>query len=412
MRPLGGRIAAPTVSVPSLTPRRLAWLLLWTSLVVHGAIAVVATFDHNLANGDFENYYDIGTRAGRPYVDFPVEFPVATAQVFRTLAPIAGNRHRFGVALVIGSVVADLVIVGALAWGWGVEAAACYALVAIPLLDLFLLRMDLWSTALATIAVAAWRRGRPSLAAIGIAAGAAFKLWPLAFLPLLVVPLGNRRRVVGPIATAVVAGATVLCAWLWVAGPIGLYQVLTFRGARGWEVESTVGSLWMLFDQSTMRVETGAWRVGATVGPISILLFVLGAVPCLWMIWRGARTGHLGAGWAGGLSALLAMSALLSAQFAAWLAPAAGVAWVEKDRRVAVLDGMAVFLTNLVYKSFHPLLNHETRPLLTLLLRNAFLIGFAIYAGRLLASAAPLTASVAPAGDIPPLPAGVRPLGN
>jgi hypothetical protein len=89
------------------------------------------------------------------------------------------------------------------------------------------------------------------------------------------------------------------------------------------------------------------------------------------------------------------MSALLSAQFAAWIAPAAGIAWAEKDRRTAVLTGLAVFLTNLVYKSFHPLLQGQTRALLTLLLRNAFLIGFAIYAGRLLASAAPVDASAA-----------------
>jgi hypothetical protein len=372
--------------VPSLAPRRLAAWLLGASLAVHASIAVVAFVSGNRSSGDFDNYYDIGTKAGRPYVDFPVEFPVATAQVFRTLAPLAGDRQRFGAMLVAANVIADAAIVAALVWGWGLPAAAVYAFVTIPLLDLFLLRMDLWSTALATIAVAAWQRGRPVLTAIGIAVGAAFKLWPLAFLPLLLVPRGTRHRWT-PIATAVVAGGLVLLGWLYVAGPMGLYQVLTFRGARGWEVESTVGSIWMVFDQSTMRVETGAWRVGTSYAPVSILMFALGVVPCLWMIWRGARTGRLGAGWAGGISALLAMSALLSAQFAVWIAPAAGVAWAEKDRRVAILDGVAVFLTNLVYKSFHPLLQHQTRPLLTLLLRNAFLIAFAIYAARLLAKA-------------------------
>ena len=118
-----------------------------------------------------------------------------------------------------------------------------------------------------------------------------------------------------------------------------------------------------------MRVETGAWR-GPPVGPISILVFGLGAVTCLWMIWRGARTGHLGAGWAGGLGALLAMSALLSAQFAAWMAPAAGMAWARGTGR-RILDGVAVFLTNLDYKSFAPLLRDELRGLYTSLLRNA-----------------------------------------
>lgn len=385
------------IFVPHLTSRRMAWWLLWASLAVQVPIAVLAAVDGNLRDGDFDNYYAIGTKPGRPYVDFPVEFPIAAAQTFRTLAPLAGNRERFGIALVAASAAADAAIVAALAWGWGVEAAACFAFVTIPLLDLFVLRMDLWSTALATFAAAAWQRQRPSLAAIAIAAGAAFKLWPLAFLPLLVLPRGGRSRLT-PVATVLVAGLVVLCGWLWVAGPMGLYQVLTFRGARGWEVESTVGSVWMLFERSSMRLETGAWRIGTTIGPVSILMFMLGAVPCLWMIGRGARTGHLGAGWSGGISALLAMSALLSAQFAAWIAPAAGIAWAEEDRRVAVLTGIGVFLTNLVYKSFHPLLQGQTRALLTLLLRNLFLIAFAVHAERLLARATPVGAPAPPSG--------------
>ena len=375
-----------TFSVALSTPGRLAWWLLWVSLAIHVPIAVVAVGKSKLPNADLDNFYDIGTRSGRPYVDFPVEFPVATAQTFRTLAPFAGDREQFGVNLVILNVAADVAIALALGWGWGIEAAACYALIVIPLIDLFFLRMDLWPTALATFATAAWRRERSALAAIGWVAGAAFKLWPLMFLPLLLMSSGARRRIAS-LATAIAAGVMVLAGWLWVAGPSGLYQVLTFRGARGWEIESTVGSMWMLFEQTTMRVESGAWRIGTTSGPISILLFVLGAIPCLWMIWRGARTGHLGAGWAGGISVLLFTSALLSAQYSAWLAPASGVAWVEKDRRTAVLTGLVVFLTNLVFKSFHPLIHGSPRALTIVLARNLLLAVVAFHVARLLTRA-------------------------
>jgi len=375
-----------TFSVALSTPGRLAWWLLWVSLAIHVPIAVVAVGKSKLPNADLDNFYDIGTRSGRPYVDFPVEFPVATAQTFRTLAPFAGDREQFGVNLVILNVAADVAIALALGWGWGIEAAACYALIVIPLIDLFFLRMDLWPTALATFATAAWRRERSALAAIGWVAGAAFKLWPLMFLPLLLVSSGARRRIAS-LATAIAAGVMVLAGWLWVAGPSGLYQVLTFRGARGWEIESTVGSVWMLFEQTTMRVESGAWRIGTTSGPISILLFVLGTIPCLWMIWRGARTGHLGAGWAGGISVLLFTSALLSAQYSAWLAPASGVAWVEKDRRTAVLTGLVVFLTNLVFKSFHPLIHGSPRALTIVLARNLLLAVVAFHVARLLTRA-------------------------
>jgi len=156
--------------------RQMASWLLWASLLVHLPIAVVAVRNSALPNADLDNYYEIGTRTGQPYVDFQVEFPVATAQMFRTIAPLSGSRERFGIALVLLNVAADLAIVAALAWGWGPAAAGCYAFIVIPLVDLFFLRMDLWPTALATLAAAAWHRNRPNLAAVSLVGGAAFKL--------------------------------------------------------------------------------------------------------------------------------------------------------------------------------------------------------------------------------------------
>ena len=223
--------------MPSLTPRLARWLL-WCAIAVHVPIALVAAGHAREHGYDFDNFYKIATQPGRPYVDVPVEFPVGTVKVFRTLGSTFPDRGRFGVSLVIISVVADVAIVGAfLIWGWGIVAAAGYALVAIPLLDLFLLRTDLWSTAIATIAVAGpWRPERRVLSALGFAAGAAFKLWPLLFLPLLLVPSRGRFRV-APLLAAMAGGLLVLGGWLLVAGTSGLYQVLTFRGARGWEIE-------------------------------------------------------------------------------------------------------------------------------------------------------------------------------
>lgn len=374
------------VSLPPLVRRGLAGWLLWTSLAVHVPIAIVAVSHSTVKDADFDNYYNIGTRPGQPYKDFAVEFPVAALITFRTIAPMAGNFGRFCLILIIINFAADVAIAGLLAWGWGIPAAACYAFVMIPLLDLFFLRMDLWSTAFATLGVAAWWRGRRNVAAVGFVVGAAYKLWPLAFLPLLLVPSSTRSRIAS-IGTAMAAGLIVLAIWLWVAGPAGLYQVLTFRGARGWEVESTVGAIWALFDQTSLRLELGAWRIGATSGPVSVLFFVLGVVPCLWIVWRGARVRQVGAGWAGGISALLVMSALLSPQFACWLAPASGVAWVEKDRRTAVVIGLVIFLTNLIYKDFNALLHGVTRPLVTVIARNLLLGFLAIDAARRVARA-------------------------
>lgn len=383
-----------------MTRRRFVHWLLWGALAIHATIALVAVVHSPQHDSDLDNFYDIGTKPGRPYVDFPVEFPVGTIEAFRAIAPAAGSRGRFGVTIVLLNFAADLTIVSALAWAWGLEAAVCYALVVSPILDLYLLRLDLWSTALATIGVAAWRRDRRSLAAIAFVAGAAFKLWPLGFLPLLLVPSRGRVRA-APIATAIASGTALLGGWLWVAGVRGLYQVLTFRGARGWEVESTIGGVWMLFDRSSLRLENGAWRIGTMIGPSSIVLFALGAAPCLWMIWRGARTGHLGAGWTGGLSALLACSALLSPQFTCWFAPAAGVAWAEGDVAVVALGAIAIFLTNLEWKAFTLVLRGAPRIMLLVVARNLWLVLLAVAAARLIARA-PLARSDPPPAPAPP----------
>jgi hypothetical protein len=109
------------------------------------------------------------------------------------------------------------------------------------------------------------------------------------------------------------------------------------------------------------------------------------------MIWRGARTGQLGAGWSGGISALLVTSALLSPQYACWLTPASGVAWSEGDKRSAVLTGLAVFLTNLEWKSFGPLLRGEASGIGLVLARNLLLIFIVFDVARRLARAPLLT---------------------
>jgi len=364
--------------------RHPARWLLWSALAVHIPIALVSGAQSRLPNYDFDRYYEIATTPGRPYVDFPVELAPGTLVAFRALGSIAGDRERFGVSLVTLSAIADAAIAAALGWGWGIEAAAAYALIVIPLADLFFLRYDLWSTAFVTIAMAAWRNDRRVLSAFSLAAGSALKLWPLAFFVLMLVPARSRVRFAG-IAAAAFAGCAIFAGWLALAGRSGLYQVFTFRGARGWEIESTVGGIWMLLDRSSMRVESGAWRIGTTIGLVSILLFALAAVPYLWMMWRGGRTGHLGAGWIGGVSTLLVLSATLSPQYAAWLAPGSAIAWAENDRRLAILAALAVFLTNLVWKSFTPLLRGATDALVLLQARNAMLAVLAFAAARLLA---------------------------
>jgi hypothetical protein len=363
-----------------------SWILA-AALVIHAIAFTVSAVRSPKPAGDFDRYYEIASAPGRPYVDYQVEHPIATLLVFRSLGRPPATRASFALGVVAVNLVADAVIVGSLFWGWGIAAAACGAAILIPVIDLFFNRVDAWSTAAAVLAVAAWRHNRPLALGCALAVGTAFKLWPLVLAPLFIVPWRDRqsRLALGAfIATAAALGS----AAVWMAGSRGIVQVLTFRGATGWQIESVVGSIVHLTDTTTLRMESGAWRIGTISGAASISMFLAAAPLCIWSCWRGARLNRMGAGWLAGVTTLLLLSALLSALYVIWLAPAAAIAWTEGDRKLVVLTAIAVALTQLLWSGYGSVLAGERAAMLIVVVRNLVLIGLAVSAIRRLASPA------------------------
>jgi hypothetical protein len=351
--------------------------LLVAVLAIHALAFAISAAQSAQPASDFDRYYEIGSTPGRPYVDYQVEHPIGTLLVFKTLSRVAGGRASFGLGVVVLNLIADAIIIGSLVWGWGIVAATYGAAVLVPVLGLFFNRIDAWSTAAAIVAVAAWRRDRPIVLGSALAAGAALKLWPLVLVTLLIVPWRNRRSLVA--VAAFVGMATAFAgAAIWMAGARGMLQVLTFRGATGWQIESLVGSLIHLRDAQTLRMETGAWRIGALSGVVSIATFLAAAPICLWCSWRGARANRVAAGWLGSVSALLLLSALLSAQYVIWLAPAAGIAWASGDKAPAVLTAIAIALTQVLWSYYGSVLSSELPALLIVVARNGLLLVLAI----------------------------------
>jgi hypothetical protein len=364
-----------------MSPR---WILA-IALVIHAIAFSVSAVQSSQPAGDFDRYYEIASAPGRPYVDYQVEHPIATLLVFRTLARVPGGRASFGLGVVVVNLVADVVLVGSLLWGWGVAAAACGAAIVIPVLDLFFNRVDAWSTAAAILAVAAWRQNRPLVLGCALAVGTAFKLWPLVLAPLVVVPWRGResRLALGAfMATAAALGGSAV----WLAGSRGVMQVLTFRGATGWQIESLVGSIVHLTDNATLRMESGAWRIGTIGGAASIAMFLAAAPLCIWSSWRGARLNQVGAGWIAGVTSLLLLSALLSAQYVIWLAPAAAIAWADGNKRLVVLTAIAIALTQWLWSDYGSVLEGDRLALLLVVSRNLVLIALTVSAIQRLAS--------------------------
>ena len=153
--------------------------------------------------------------------------------------------------------------------------------------------------------------------------------------------------------------------------------MLTFRGATGWRIESLAGSLVHLTDSQTLRMESGAWRIGAINGRLSIAMFLAAAPICIWSSWRGARLDRVGAGWLASVSALLLLSALLSAQYVIWLAPAAGIAWAQGEKGLAVLTAVAILLTQVLWNYYGAVLDGALPALLLVVLRNLVLVALA-----------------------------------
>jgi hypothetical protein len=253
----------------------------------------------------------------------------------------------------------------------------------LPVLDLFFNRIDPWPAAAATLAMAAWRRGAPRTLGFALALGAGIKLWPLILAGAIFVPppaaSQKRRFVVGAASTFAATSAALAAGTLLFGGWRSLSQVLTFRGARGWQIESLVGSLIHLAG-STPRFETGSWRIGTLSGAVSIGLFAVATPVCLWIGWRAARRERVGVGWSAALAVLLLLSALFSAQYVIWLIPAAAIAWDEDEKHLALLNGLAVLLTAVFWAWFPAVLGSRWPALALVVLRNGVVVAIAAFA--------------------------------
>jgi hypothetical protein len=364
--------------------------VLFGALLIHLGLAIVFAARSAQPAFDFDRYYEIATQPGRPYVDRAVEHAVATVAVFEGLVQLSRGRGGFGLGIVLLNLVADALIVGALLIGWGEAAAAVFAVLLVPVLDLFFNRIDPWPVAAATVAVAAWRQAAPRTAGAALALGVGFKLWPIALAGILFAPpraavdaVRFRRNALA--AFAVIGGALGVTTLL-VAGWRGVSQVVTFRGATGWHIESLVGSLTHLLG-GRPRFESGAWRVGLASGPVSIGLFALAAPLGIWSSWRGARSEHPGAGWLAAIAVLLLFSSLFSAQYIIWLLPAAAIAWTEKDRVLVCLTAVALILTGAFWSTYASVTASQTPVLVVVVLRNVVMFVLAAASLRRLARA-------------------------
>jgi hypothetical protein len=271
---------------------------------------------------DVKRYWQLVNHPGTPYRDFVSEYPPlllwVTSALGRHMADIA--RH-----LVLLSLAFDVALAWLLTRRFGLRAANLYLAVSLLTLPEFLERFDLIVVALAIFALVASEQSRRWMriaAGLLITAAVMLKLWPLVLVPYLVV----RRRWDALIAT-LAALAVAFGVWILIGGTSGPGQVLGFRGARGWHVESTLGALVEIVTGHRSVLEQGSFRTTPMPSWPGTLLTIATAVAVAYVWWLAHRhpgrdpeaTAYLAA--TAAIAFVLVGSLLFSPQYVIWLMP-------------------------------------------------------------------------------------------
>ena len=340
---------------------------------------------YNILPGDAIRFHNIAISEGRPYRDFEVEYPPVMLAAIEAID--GGDVRSTTVRLMWSQLVLDIAIAVAVVWGWGRRAGIAYLVLGLPFLlyPFLYLRLDLLSVFLAVLGVALVRRRQPALGGAALAIACFAKLWPVVLVPMLIV-----RRAWWALGAFVGVGTAGLAAWVAWSGTDGPVQVVTLRGAKGWEFESTVGAVVRSVGNVTPRIESGAWRVG-DVGDVTRNLLTLAVVAAAALVWVVAsRAQPNGPRVLDGLApvaaivAFLVLSPLLSPQFLAWLLPFAAIAAVYGEQLVAGLTFVVIALSVALLALLTELIHGETLSLVVLAARNVVLLALlAVLAVRL-----------------------------
>lgn len=372
------------------------FLVSW-SLLHHGTLARGQIVDTGL----YQQYGDAMAHGQVPYRDFRLEYPPGALPVF-VLPSLGheGNRDAYDrwfdrLMALCGAVAITGVALVLRALGAGaVRTAAALGLVAIsPLLvgSVVLSRFDLWPAALAVLGLAALLHERLTLAALGLGAAIAAKLWPVVLAPLVVAHVWRTR---GPRAAAAwTAGLVVVDAAVFlpfaVLSPAGLQASFHAQIARPLQLESLGGAVLVALHHlggTSLRVVTsyGSQNLAGTgVHAVQIATTVAGvlALAAVWVLYvrRPADGERLVVHAAAAVAATLAFGKVFSPQFVIWLVPLVPLARGRRGVAAGALLASALVLTQLWFpRHYWPLaLDFAQRESWLLLARDLAVVALA-----------------------------------
>jgi Glycosyltransferase family 87 len=290
----------------------------------------------NVGGPDVFRFLRVARVAG-PWRRVPIEYAPGELLVIRGLFDTAAVETA-ATRLALAAFAAHVATWGGVRWGWGRTAGERYLIAALPLLLLLYERIDLIPVAVAAWGVALVVRGHSRGAGAVLAAAVLTKLWPVVLLPGLL--LRGGRRAGGWFAAVTGTG---LLAWVAYGGTGAPGQVVTFRGATGWEVGSTIGALVWTVTGDPVREEAGSGRVGLapTWAKALLGLLLLALLAVIWIRARARNDDPGGRPALASVAALLLCTPLFSTQYALWLLPWSGIT-SARDRDPGALAAVIV----------------------------------------------------------------------
>ena len=405
---------------PSPAPSGPRWITI--AIVALIAVRIVAAIvlanagiqhDDNILGGDGRRYDEISNSQGTPYRDFEVEYPPVTLALIK--ATHGHDRLATLTGLIISQLALDLACVGVLWWAWSKRTALAYLVLSAPLVffPFLYVRIDLLSVFLATLGLGLVRRGLERSGGLALAVSVFAKVWPAVLAPVLLIERKAKATVTWVIG--VIVGGVAWVAWV---GPTGPDQVLSFRGAKGWQIESLPGIWFHMTDAQRSHVESGAWRTFATMPgwsrPVLTALSLATVVAAWGLAARRRRAGDddsvvYGAAPLVCVLALLVFAPILSPQYILWLLPWAAIVAASGNRVQAGLTLAVTALTTWIFATIHAQVDGRWYAVGPVVVRNALLVIMLVVGLVQLARPAPVTAEPAGLADAPEVRATASP---
>jgi len=334
--------------------------------------------DDNILGGDARRYDEISNSQGTAYRDFEVEYPPVTLALIK--ATHGHDRQATLTGLILTQLALDLGCIAVLWWAWSKRTALAYLVLSAPLVlfPFLYVRIDLLSVFLATLGLGLARRGLERSGGVALAVSVFAKVWPVVVAPVLLIERKTKATITATIG--VIVGAVAWVAWVGTTGP---EQVLSFRGAKGWQIESLPGIWFHVTDAQRSHVESGAWRTFATMPGWSrpvLTALSLGTVLLAWgLAYRRRRAGDddsvvYGAAPLVSVLGLLIFAPILSPQYILWMLPWAAITVAAGNRVQGWLTLVVTALSTYIFATIHAQVDGRWFAVGPVVVRDALLV--------------------------------------